>query len=156
MITKNNFLNCIRRDFDRFDFCTCVIEFSRQECAQEKTLKTKNCVTVGVLDTTTTQVSNEILFSCSSNKNRSWHSNILAYWTGKYSVLSAKRMKSDRKFAMELFCENQRNQENFLDTRFITNCFFIKWYSLDKFPLDSWYVQPRYQHFGYFGSKRYN
>lgn len=128
MITKNNFLNCIRRDFDRFDFCllhVCNRVFETR-CAQEKTLKTKNCVIVGVLDTTTTQVSNEILFTCSSNKNRSWHSNILAYWTGKYSVLSAKRMKSDRKFAMELFCENQRNQENFLDTRFITNCFFIK------------------------------
>lgn len=66
---------------------------------QEKMLK--NCVTVGVLDTTTTQVSNEILFSRSSNKNRSWYSNILAYWTEKYPALLAKRMKSDRKFVME-------------------------------------------------------
>lgn len=96
---------------------------------QEKMLK--NCVTVGVLDTTTTQVSNEILFSRSSNKNRSRYSNILAYWTGKYPVLLAKRMKSDRKFVMEgtkFWNENfsVKSKENFLDPRSITNCFFIQ------------------------------
>lgn len=105
---------------------------------QEKMLK--NCVTVGVLDTTTTQVSNEILFSRSSNKNRSWYSNILAYWTEKYPVLLAKRMKSDRKFVMEgtkFWNENfsVKSKENFLDARSITNCFFIQnEYFLDKLP----------------------
>lgn len=108
---------------------------------QEKMLK--NCVTVGVLDTTTTQVSNEILFSRSSNKNRSWYSNILAYWTEKYPVLLAKRMKSDRKFVMEgtkFWNENfsVKSKENFLDPRSITNCFFIQNDISSINCLDSW------------------
>lgn len=127
MITKNNFLNCIRRDFDRFDFCllhVCNRVFETRMRSRENVKDEELCHSGSSRYNYDTSI--EILFTCSSNKNRSWHSNILAYWTGKYSVLSAKRMKSDRKFAMELFCENQRNQENFLDTRFITNCFFIK------------------------------